>query len=50
MSRIDILKQRKQKIVEGSGPEEKKRLFYDKGMFPPRERIGMVTDGDGNGQ
>ena len=44
MNLIERLRQKKQKIIEGPSPEIKKKLFFDKGMFPPRERIAHLLD------
>jgi len=44
MDEIEKLRQRKQDIIGGAGSEQKKRLFYDKGMLPPRERIDKLLD------
>ena len=44
MDKIDILRQKKRRIIDGASREVKKRLFYDKGMLPPRERIDKLLD------
>ena len=44
MDEIEKLRRKKQEIIEGSGPAQKKRLFYDKGMLPPRGRIDKLLD------
>ncbi|MBW1734623.1 MAG: acyl-CoA carboxylase subunit beta [Deltaproteobacteria bacterium] len=44
MDRIEELKEKKKKIREGGDPETKKRLFYDKGLLPPRQRIEKLLD------
>lgn len=44
MDSIKVLRQKKKEIIRGAGPEEEKRLFYDKGMLPPRERIERLLD------
>ncbi|MDY7035993.1 MAG: acyl-CoA carboxylase subunit beta [Thermodesulfobacteriota bacterium] len=44
MDKIEVLRRKKKKIIEGASEEQKKRLFYDKGMFPPRERIEKLID------
>ena len=44
MKSIEALREKKKQIIEGAGPDERKRLFYDKGMFPPRERIQKLLD------
>jgi acetyl-CoA carboxylase carboxyltransferase component len=44
MDKIETLRQKKRKIIEGAGPETRQRLFYDKGMLPPRERIHKLLD------
>jgi len=44
MDKIEALRQKKRKIIEGVGTEQKKKIFYDKGMLPPRERIKKLLD------
>ncbi len=44
MDKIETLRQKKRKIIEGASHEVKQRLFYDKGMLPPRERIDKLLD------
>lgn len=44
MKQIEGLRRRKKQIMEGASPESKKRLFYSKGMLPPRERIEKLLD------
>jgi len=44
MDRIKALRQKKREIIEGAGHNQKKKLFYDKGMLPPRERIEKLLD------
>jgi acetyl-CoA carboxylase carboxyltransferase component len=44
MDNVKALRQKKKVIIEGAGPEKKKKLFYDRGMFPPRERIEKLLD------
>lgn len=44
MDLIENLKQKKKAIVDGAKDDVKKRLFYDKGMLPPRERIEKLLD------
>ena len=44
MDKIEILRQKKKQIIEGAGPDREKAVFYDKGMFPPRERIARLLD------
>lgn len=44
MDRIQRLRQIKLNIIEGSRPEDKKRIFYDKGLLTPRERIDQLLD------
>jgi acetyl-CoA carboxylase carboxyltransferase component len=46
MDKIETLRQKKRKIIEGASPETKQRLFYDKGMLPPRERIDKLLDAE----
>lgn len=44
MDLIENLKQKKRAIVNGPKDDVKKRLFYDKGMLTPRERIEKLFD------
>lgn len=44
MSRIEKLRKEKERIIEGVGFEKIKKVFYDKGMLPPRERIRLLLD------
>src|SRR3972149_6720477 len=44
MDLIENLKQKKKAIVDGAKDDVKKKLFYDKGMLPPRERIEKLLD------
>ena len=44
MDEIETLRQKKREIVEGPDPDQTKRLFYEKGMLPPRERIEKLLD------
>ncbi len=44
MQPIEKLRQKKKEVIEGAPAEVKKRLFYDKGMLPPRERIEKLVD------
>lgn len=44
VKRIEDLRNRKKRIVEGASEEKKKKLFYDKDMHPPRERIAKLLD------
>jgi acetyl-CoA carboxylase carboxyltransferase component len=44
MDKIEALHQKKRKIIEGVGAEQKKKIFYDKGMLAPRERIEKLLD------
>jgi acetyl-CoA carboxylase carboxyltransferase component len=44
MDKIQKLLQKKKEIVEGVSAEVNKKVFYDKGMFPPRERIEKLLD------
>ena len=44
MDLIENLKQKKKAIVDGAKDDVKKRLFYDKGMLPPRARIEKLLD------
>jgi acetyl-CoA carboxylase carboxyltransferase component len=44
MNRIETLLNIKKKIIKGAGEETEKRLFHDKGMFTPRERINKLLD------
>lgn len=43
MKRFDLLELRQQ-IENATSPETAKKLFYDKGMYPPRERIDKLLD------
>lgn len=42
--KIEELRRRKSRIVESIDQQTKKRLFSDKGMFPPRGRIEKLLD------
>jgi acetyl-CoA carboxylase carboxyltransferase component len=44
MRKIEELRIKKKKIIEGAGAEKEQRLFYNKGMIPPRERIQRLLD------
>ncbi len=44
MEKIKGLQKKKNAIIKGLDPDAKKRAFYDKGMFPPRERIARLLD------
>ena len=44
MEKLEELRERKKKIIEGTGPEREKAVFYDRGMFPPRQRIEKLLD------
>ena len=44
MDKIEWLREKKRGIIEGADPALKKKLFYDKGMYPPRERIEKLLD------
>lgn len=44
MNEIDALRKKKLEIIESISTEHKKKLFYDKGMLPPRERIEKLLD------
>lgn len=44
MERITELKQRKARIVDAISSEAKEKLFYSKGMYPPRERLAKLLD------
>ncbi len=44
MDKIEILRQKKRRVIKGAGREANQRLFYDKGMLPPRERIDKLLD------
>ena len=43
MKKNQLLELRRQ-IVNATSPEMAKKLFYDKGMYPPRERIEKLLD------
>ena len=38
------LLQQKQKLINSTSPEVAQKLFYDKDMFPPRERLAKLLD------
>ncbi|MDY6971755.1 MAG: acyl-CoA carboxylase subunit beta [Thermodesulfobacteriota bacterium] len=44
MDRIGALRQKKKDVIRGAGPDQEKRVFYSKGMLPPRERIERLLD------
>ena len=44
MKPVEHLRWRKEQIIKGADQETKKKLFYDKGMYPPRERINKLFD------
>jgi acetyl-CoA carboxylase carboxyltransferase component len=44
MNKREILRQKKKRIIEGNGPDVQKRVFYDRGMLPPRNRIKRLLD------
>lgn len=44
MDEIEALRKKKLEITESISPDRKKKLFYDKGMLPPRERIEKLLD------
>jgi len=46
MDATEELRKRKLKIQEGTSPQIKKKLFYDRGMLTPRERIAKLLDPD----
>ena len=46
MKAIEELYRKKAMIKTGAGGEAHKRIFYDKGMLPPRERIQKLIDPD----
>lgn len=41
---IEILRDRKRKVVQALPAESLKKIFYDKGMLPPRVRIEKLLD------
>ncbi|MEJ2719057.1 MAG: carboxyl transferase domain-containing protein, partial [Deltaproteobacteria bacterium] len=46
MKSLEELRSKKTRIIKGAGEEKKRKLFYDKGMFTPRERIARLLDPD----
>ena len=44
MKQIENLRRKKKEIIENISADIKKKVFYDKGMYPPRERIEMLLD------
>lgn len=44
MDKIETLREKKRKIRESAGPERMKKVFHDKGMLAPRERIEALLD------
>ncbi len=44
MKMIDQLRLKKKEIIDGPNQETRKKLFDDKGMFPPRERLQKLLD------
>ena len=46
MNRIVELREKKARIVESITPEAKEKIFYSKGMYPPRERLAKLLDAD----
>ena len=44
MKRIEDLRRKKKAIIDSTSSEVKKKLFYDQGMLPPRERIEKLLD------
>ncbi len=44
MDRIDALRQKKKRIMDRPDTDQKRKIFYDKGMLPPRERIEKLLD------
>lgn len=46
MKPIETLRIKKAQIIEGAGVEKRQKIFYEKGMMPPRERIQKLVDPD----
>ncbi len=46
MEKIKLLRQKKKQIIEGAGADVFKKVFTDKGMLTPRERISRLLDPD----
>lgn len=46
MKPIEKLRFKKEQIIEGAGVEKTQKLFYEKGMSPPHERIRKLLDAD----
>ena len=44
MDQIEKLRRKKKEIAEGASADVQQRLFFDKGMFPPRARIEKLLD------
>ena len=44
MDKMEILREKKKKIREGAGPERMKKVFHEKDMLTPRERIDRLFD------
>jgi len=44
MGAIEELREKKDKILRGASPEVEKRLFRDRGLLTPRERIEKLLD------
>lgn len=42
--RIAELRRKKKSIADATPPEIKEKLFYSKGMYPPRERVARLLD------
>ena len=43
-AKVNQLRQRKKNIIQSPSDDVKQKLFYAKGMFPPRERIEKLLD------
>ena len=44
MKAIENLRAKKQAILDWPGPQKKQKMFYDKGMLPPRVRLERLLD------
>ena len=44
MDQIEKLRSKKKEIAEGAPADVRQKLFFDKGMFPPRVRIEKLLD------
>ncbi|MBU2551645.1 MAG: methylmalonyl-CoA carboxyltransferase, partial [Proteobacteria bacterium] len=44
MNRIEDLLKKKKAIIDSPGPERTAKVFHEKGMLSPRERIDLLLD------